>query len=118
MIKKVKTTFLLVILKKKKFLKRFTNKNCKKTNQEEFRVKAIKTKGNKLYVKWKGYHCLFSSWINKKDIVLMGEYFPESKLLGAREKTELVLSNYATKSDLKNATDADTSKFAENLLQA
>ena len=47
----------------------------------------------------------------------MGGYFPEPKLLRARAKAELVLSNYATKSDLKNATDADTSKFAENLLK-
>ena len=47
----------------------------------------------------------------------MGEYFPEPKLLGAIAKAELVLSNYATKSDLKNVTDADTSKFAENLLK-
>ena len=31
-------------------------KNCKKTNQKEFRIeKIIKKKGNKLYVKWKGY---------------------------------------------------------------
>ena len=98
-------------------MKRFTNKIAKKTNQKEFRVKVIKIKGNKLYVKWKDYDCLFSSWINKKDIILIGEYFPEPKLLGAREKAELFLSNYATKSNLKNATDADTSKFAENLLK-
>ena len=32
--------------------------------------KAIKRKGNKLYVKWKGYDNSFNSWINKKDIVL------------------------------------------------
>ena len=41
-----------------------------KTNQEEFRIeKVIKKKGNKLYVKWKGYDNSFSSWINKNDLI-------------------------------------------------
>ena len=40
-----------------------------KKNQKEFRVeKVIKTKHNKLYVKWKDYDGPFSSWINKKGI--------------------------------------------------
>ena len=38
--------------------------------QEEFRIeKVIKKKGNKLYVKWKGYDNSFSSRIDKKDLV-------------------------------------------------
>ena len=42
-------------------------KNYKKTNQKTFRIeKIIKRKGNKLYVKWKGYDNLFNSWIDKK----------------------------------------------------
>ena len=46
-------------------------KELQKTNQEEFRKeKVIKGKGNKLYVKWKGYDNSFNSWIYKKDIVL------------------------------------------------
>ena len=33
----------------------FYKKELKKTNQKEFRIeKILKTKGNKLYVKWKG----------------------------------------------------------------
>ena len=41
-------------------------KNLQKTNQKELRVeKAIKRKGNKLHVKWKGYGCSFNSWIDK-----------------------------------------------------
>ena len=50
----------------------FTKKNCKKkTNQKESRVeKAIKRKGNKLYVKWKGYDSSFNSWIDKKYIAI------------------------------------------------
>ena len=42
----------------------------KKKNQKEFRVeKVTNRKGNKLYVKWKGYDGSFNSWIDKKDIV-------------------------------------------------
>ena len=46
----------LVTLTVKKLLKRFIKKNCKKTNQEKFRIeKLIKRKGDKLFFKWKGY---------------------------------------------------------------
>ena len=39
-------------------------------NQEEFRIKeVIERKGNRLYVKWKGYDNSFNSWIDKKEIV-------------------------------------------------
>ena len=48
----------------------FYEKELQKTSQEKFRIeKAIKRKGNKLYVKWKGYDDSFSSWIDKKGIV-------------------------------------------------
>ena len=65
---------LLVILMEKKSLERFTKKNYKKKkkkkNEKEFRVeKAIKRKGDLLYVKWKGYDSSFNSWIYKKDII-------------------------------------------------
>ena len=37
-------------------------KELRKANQEEFRIKkVIKKKGNKLYVKWKGYDNSFNS---------------------------------------------------------
>ena len=45
----------------------------------------------------------------------MIEYFPEPKSLGERERVELDLSDYATKVDLKNAADFDTSKFAKKV---
>ena len=45
----------------------------------------------------------------------MSEYFPEPKSSGGRVKIELDISNYATKSDLKNATGVDTSKFAKKV---
>ena len=48
----------------------FYEKELQKTNQEQFRIeKVIKKKGNKLYVKWKGYDNSFNSWIDKKDLV-------------------------------------------------
>ena len=48
----------------------FYDKELQKTNQKEFRIeKVLKRKGDKLYVKWKGYDNSFNSWINKKDIV-------------------------------------------------
>ena len=40
----------------------FCEKELQKTNQKEFRIeKVIKRKGNKLYVKWKGYNNSFNS---------------------------------------------------------
>ena len=72
-IKKVKKLcqghMLLMIFMEKNFFERFTKKNCKKTNQKEFRVeKVIKRKDDKLCVKWKGHNNSFNSWIDKKDI--------------------------------------------------
>ena len=56
-------------------LKHSVKKNYKKKKKKEeikegFRIeKIIKGKGNKLYVKWKGYDNSFNSWIDKKDLV-------------------------------------------------
>ena len=47
----------------------FYERELQKTNQKEFRIgKIIKRKGNKLYVKWKGFDNSFNGWIDKKDI--------------------------------------------------
>ena len=47
----------------------FYEKELQKTNQKEFRIeKVLKRKGDKLYVKWKGYDNRFNSWIDKKDL--------------------------------------------------
>ena len=41
-----------------------------KTKQKEFRIeKVIKRKGDKLYVKWKGYNSSFNGWIYEKDSI-------------------------------------------------
>ena len=44
----------------------FYEKELQKTSQKEFRIeKIIRRKGDKLYVKWKGYDNRFNSWIDK-----------------------------------------------------
>ena len=45
----------------------------------------------------------------------MGEYFPKPKSLGGNVKVELDLSDYVTKTDLKNATGVDTSSFTKRI---
>ena len=45
----------------------------------------------------------------------MSEYFLKLKSLRARVKVELDLSDYATKSDFKNATGVDASNFAKKI---
>ena len=68
-----------------------------KTNQKECGVeKIIKRKGNKLYIKWKGYDNSFNSWIDKKNMQ-MSEYFLEPKSSGGRMKVELDLSSLQQK---------------------
>ena len=48
----------------------FYKKEWQKINRKEFRAeKVIKRKGDKLYVKWKGYDNSFNNWIDKKHIV-------------------------------------------------
>ena len=63
-------TYLINDLNGKEIKGSFYEKELQKTNQKEFRIeKVIKKKGDKLYVKWKGYNNSFNSWIDKKDIV-------------------------------------------------
>ena len=74
MIKKVKNTapqiYVINDLNVEEIVGTFYEKELQKTNQKEFRIeKVIKKKGDKLYVKWKGYNNLLNSWIDKKDIV-------------------------------------------------
>ena len=45
-------------------------KELQKTHQKELRIKKVlKRRGDKLYVKWKGYDNRFNSWIDKKDLI-------------------------------------------------
>ena len=67
-IKKVKNavpwTYVINDLNSEKITGTFYEKELQKTNQEEFTTeKVIKRKGDKIYVKWKGYDNSSNSWI-------------------------------------------------------
>ena len=73
-IKKIKNTvpwtYVINHLNGEEIIGTFYEKELQGTNQQEFKIeKVIKKKGDKLYVKWKGYNSSFNSWIGKKDIV-------------------------------------------------
>ena len=68
-VKRIKNTYLINYLNGEEIIGTFYEKELQKTNQQEFRIeKVIKKKGNKLYVKWKGYDNSVNSWIDKKDL--------------------------------------------------
>ena len=74
MIKKVKNTvpwtYVINDLNVEEITGTFYEKELQKIDQQEFRIeKVIKKKGDKLYVKWKGYDNSINSWIDKKDLV-------------------------------------------------
>ena len=73
-IKQVKNTFpwtyVINDLNGEEIIGTFYEKELQKINQEEFRIeRVIRRKGDKLYVKWKGYDNSCNSWIDKKDII-------------------------------------------------
>ena len=73
-IKKVKNTvpwtYVINDLNGEEITGTFYEKELQETNQEEFRIeKLIKRKGDKIYVKWKGYDNSFNSWIDKASLV-------------------------------------------------
>ena len=48
----------------------FYEQELQKTNLILYVIeKIIKTKNDKLFVKWRGYSYNFNSWINKKDVI-------------------------------------------------
>ena len=48
----------------------FYEQELQKTNLTLYVIeKIIKTKNDKLFVKWRGCNNLFNSWINKKDVI-------------------------------------------------
>ena len=74
MIKKIKNavpwTYAINDLNGEEISGTFYEKELQKIDQQEFRIeKVIRKKGDKLYVKWKGYDNSFNSWIDKKDLV-------------------------------------------------
>ena len=64
-------TYVISNVKAEQIVGTFCKKELQKTNQKLFRVeKVINKKGNKLYVKCKGYNSSFISLIDKKDIAM------------------------------------------------
>ena len=73
-IKKIKSTvpwtYVINYLNGEEIIGTFYEKELQKIDQQEFRIeKVIKKKGDKLYVKWKGYDNSFNSWIDRKNLV-------------------------------------------------
>ena len=73
MIRKLKKTvlwrYVISDLKGKEIVGTFYKKELHETNQKEFRIeKVIKGKGDKLYVKRKGYNSFLNSWNDTKEI--------------------------------------------------
>ena len=73
-IKKIKNivtwTYVINDLNGEEIIGTFYENELQKTDQKEFRIeKVLEKKGDKLFVKWKGYDHSFNSWIDKKDIV-------------------------------------------------
>ena len=118
-------TYVINDLNGEEVIGTFNGKELQKTNQQKFRIeKVIERKGNKLYVKWKGYDNSFNSWIDKKlnqikffkmqfHCIKMSLYFPKPyQPFGGDINVKVDLSNYATKADIKNISHVDTSSFA------
>ena len=73
-VSKIKNTvpwiYVINDLNGEEIIETFYEKELQKTNLQKLRIeKVIKRKGEKLYVKWKGYNNSFNSWIDKKDLV-------------------------------------------------
>ena len=72
LLKKLKILYhghmFLMTLMVKKLLVPFMKMYCKRLSKIQIE-KVIKKKGDKLYVKWRGYDNSFNSCIDKKDIV-------------------------------------------------
>ena len=63
-------TYIVSDLNSEEITENFYEKELQKTSQEKLRIEAVlKRKGDKLYVKWKGYDSRFNSWIDKKDLI-------------------------------------------------
>ena len=69
----------------------------------------------KYMINGKGTINILTVWLVKKILLLKMSYFVGTHTLSKnRIEIELDLSNYATKSNLKNAAGVDTSDFAKN----
>ena len=62
-------TYVINDLNGEEIFRTFYEKELQKTNQKEFRLeKVINRKGNRLFMKWKGYDNSFNSWIDESHL--------------------------------------------------
>ena len=76
--------------------------------------RIIKKKGDKLCVKWKEYNNSLNSWIDKKDIVKMSEYFPNFLNRNPQEQMQKLNQIYLILQQ-NFTTGVDISDFAKKL---
>ena len=63
-------TYVISDLNGEEIICSFYEKELQKANEKGFIIgKILKTKGNKLYVKWKRYNNSVNSWIDKSDLI-------------------------------------------------
>ena len=74
-------TYVISDLNGEKIAGSVYEKELQKISQEKFRIeKVLKRKGDKLYVKWKGYDNSFNSWVNELTLDEIRSYKNESIL--------------------------------------
>ena len=96
----------------KKLLEVFVKKNCKKLkkNLEKFRIEKVTLKNCILHGKDLIIHLIVV--LIKTTLYKKSQYFPKPfRSFGGNINVKVDLSNYATKTDLKNVTHVDTSNF-------
>ena len=113
-------TYVISDLNGEKIVGTFYEKELQKANQNEFQIeKVTKRKGDELFLKWKDMIIhLIVGLIKKKHLkkfpcIKMNQYFPKPfRNFGGNINVKVDLSNYATKTYIKNISHLDTSNFA------
>ena len=66
----VSWTYVVSVLNGEEITRSFYKKELQRTSPEKLRIeKVLEIKGDKLFVKWKGYDNRFNSWIDNKDLI-------------------------------------------------
>ena len=96
----------------KKLWEVFMKKNCKRLVRNNLELKkGLKGKEINCMSNGKGKIILLIAGLIKR-CYKMSQYFPPYRSSGGDIKVELDLSNYATKTNLKNVAHVDVSSFA------
>ena len=97
-------TYIISNLNEEEIIGTFYEKELQKTNQNEFRVeKEIQRKDDK-------------TMLNGKAMILSKtKIFSKTKILRRKSVSRIRFINYATKTDLKNATGVYTSQFTKKV---